>query len=96
MLIYFLQAFEKIKDDPEFAVDGCHYVIIREDRYQQYLDFLRQHFLKDEPLSANVSSLDFWDIELEPFWLQQVPIHTNTINCYIRVVWKTGASTAPF
>ena len=73
-------------------MDGCHYVIIREDRYQQYLHFLRQHFLKDEPLSAKVSSLDSWDTELEPLWLQQVPIGPRREKiCLWRVANNTGA-----
>ena len=55
------QAFDKINSHPDVVVEGCHYELIGEDRYQDMLEFYRVHFCPDEPINRSLQIP--WDEE---------------------------------
>ena len=66
-----LQAFEKIRYDPKFTVEGCHYELARDDRrHQQLAVFVRDHFMPDEPIHKSIGTP--WNEEMEGFFIAEV------------------------
>lgn len=61
------QAFESIKNDTTFAVEGCHYVLLREYRRSELFRYLTENFVADEPLCNCLSSTwsDAWEYVFE-------------------------------
>ena len=69
------QAFEKIRYDPKFAVEGCHYELARGDRrHQQLAVFVRDHFMPDEPIHKSIGTP--WNEEIEGFFIAEVQLYT--------------------
>ena len=62
------QAFLKI----QFAVQGCHYEIASDNRRQAVLDFVRDQFWPDEPLSRSIAHLCPWTDYVEATWASVV------------------------
>lgn len=60
------KAFGKINSDPQLAVEGCHYIIAREDRHQDAVNLIRDHFIPDEPTARSVALT--WNSELEEMY----------------------------
>ena len=60
------QALEQIKSREDLAVDGCHYELIREDRYRVMKDFFRIHFITDETINKSLNIP--WDEEYEALY----------------------------
>ena len=47
----------------ELAVEGCHYELVREDRYQDMMDYYRDHFIPDEPVGRGIGFVYDEDVE---------------------------------
>ena len=71
------QAFEKIRSDPTFSVEGCHYELARDDRrHQQLAAFVRDHFMPDEPMNRSIGTP--WNSEIEGFFISEVHVYSKT------------------
>ena len=57
------QAFETINCDQNIAVEGCHYELIWENRFQDILNFYRDHYVADEPINRSLSTS--WDDDMQ-------------------------------
>ena len=51
-------------------MEGCHYVIVREDRHQEFLNFIRDYFIPDEPCERSLGLPG--NEELEQMFLMEV------------------------
>ena len=50
----FLQAIAILNTDGKLAFEGFQYMLVKKDRYEDVLDFFRDHFLPDEPLGRSL------------------------------------------
>ena len=46
-----------MKSEPQFSVEGCHYEIAREGRHQEVVNFIRDHFIPDEPIAKCIADI---------------------------------------
>ena len=70
----FSQALEKVKSNPVIAVEGCHYEIARERRHQDVINFIRDHFSPDEPISKCIADILPWTEDTEAMWMSSVSL----------------------
>ena len=54
-ILNIFQAFETLGRDTELSVEGCHYELVREDRYGDVLNFYSYQFVPDEPVGRCLS-----------------------------------------
>ena len=71
------QAFLKMQSDPEFAVPGCHYETASGNRRQAVLNFVRDQFWPDEPLSRSITHLCPWTDYVEAMWASVVSLSSS-------------------
>ena len=57
------QAFDYIKHDQALHVDGYHFELIREDRYEDMMNVIRRNFYPDEPMSSSLNVE--WSVDVE-------------------------------
>ena len=65
-----MKVLEKINCDAELAADSCRYVLIQEEQHKNMLEFFREHFIPDEPVSRSVGLS--WNIDAERAMITQV------------------------
>ena len=58
-----------MKRDPAYSVEGCHYEIVREGRHPEVVDFIRDHFIPDEPIAKCIADILPWNPEI---WMSSV------------------------
>ena len=62
-VILSFQAFERIKNNTDFAIDGCHLELIKEERYEDMMKFIERFYVPDEPMGKSLNLQ--WDKDME-------------------------------
>ena len=49
------QAFDHIRYDPELATEGCHFELIKENRYQDMMNHIKNYYVPDELIGKSLN-----------------------------------------
>ena len=85
-----------MKSEPQFSVEGCHYEIARAGRHQEVVNFIRDHFMPDEPIAKCIADILPWNQEI---WMSSVSLHTHRLNYtafrYIKHIYHMHVQVCP-